>query len=241
MGFQYDNVPRATEVERKLNELKREGNEYTFNEIQRATTKTVDERLSSSLKPNHRFIEAYNERTKKQEIINKKEEYLNSIDENGHKLEKIYLNKEFLAIHDPLNLYKSKKNYEDLAWKVYQDVDSNNIFLKTLYYPNIRSEDYHSLVSRFSEIHRNQPMFNNISLIIAASSMFLGYFGAVKLNLKFKTTLFVSAASLGVGYYSFVLSNRQRIPRMLNKYAINVASKYPEIKFTNVEYGKINH
>lgn len=241
MGFQYDFVPRATEVERKLQSIKEGNSEYGDSQIEKAISKPVQARLSPALAPNKDFIEAYKKRELKLNKEKKKEDFLNSIDEQGHKLEKVYLNKDFIALHDPLNLYHSKQNYEDLAWKVFRDVDASNIFLKTLYYPQIRSEDYNALVAKFSETHASTKVFNKFSLISAVASIGAGYLISTRLNLKAKTALILSGISGVAGYYVLNSIRRSVAQQRLNKFGQEISNKYGDVKFTNVEFTKINH
>lgn len=241
MGFQYDNVPRATEVERKLKAFNLRDNHYDILQVEKVVTKPVESRLSPALAPNKHFIEAYKVREQKLNEERKKEEFLNSIDEQGHKLEKIYLNKDYIQLHDPLNLYRSKQNYEDLAWKVFRDVDSNNVFLKTLYYPEIRSEDYNALVAKFAETYSTTKFFNKFSLIGATTAFGAAYFASAKLNFKAKTAILLSGLSGVAGYYLVNSIRRSYALCNLNKFAGDISNKYSDIKVTNVEYGKINH
>lgn len=241
MGFQYDNVPRATEVERKLQAFSENKSEYGTQQIQKVLSKPVEARLSPALAPNKDFIEAYKRRELKLNEERKKENFLNSIDEQGHKLEKVYLNKDYIQLHDPLNLYHSKQNYEDLAWKVFRDVDANNVFLKTLYYPLIRSEDYNALIAKFGEIHASSKVFNKFSLLGGVASVGAGYFVSTKLSFKARTAVLLSGLT-GVAGYCIVNSIRRSISQSrLNKFAQDISSKYSDVNFTNVEFRRINH
>jgi hypothetical protein len=241
MGFQYDTVPRSTEVERKLAELKNLDTKRYNEEIKKSVQVKVKESLNLNLKPNENFIKAHKEREKQKEIEKKKEEFLNSIDEKGYKLEKIYNNQEFIKLHDPLNLYSNKKNYDDLAWKVYNDVNPDDSFLKTLYYPKLRSEDYNSLVSKFSSVHEMNGYRTKFILINSVIGGIAGYFLSSKLNFKYRTTLLITGLSTYSAYSIFNCLFLKKVKRALNNFASSeISPKYDELKFLKVTYGKIN-
>lgn len=241
MGFQYDTVPRSTEVERKLAELKNLDTKRYNEEIKKSVEVKVKESLNLNLKPNENFIKAHKEREKQKEIEKKKEEFLNSIDEKGYKLEKIYNNQEFIKLHDPLNLYSSKKNYDDLGWKVYNDVNPDDSFLKTLYYPKLRSEDYNSLVSKFSSVHEMNGYRTKFIIINSVIGGIAGYFLSSKLNFKYKTTLLITGLSTYSAYSIFNCFFLKKTKRALNNFASSeISPKYDELKFLKVTYGKIN-
>jgi hypothetical protein len=73
MGFQYDNIPRATEIERKIEELKTIPGDFYKNEFHKATQVEAKESLNIYLKPNKFFIEAHNKRQEQKSIDKKKE------------------------------------------------------------------------------------------------------------------------------------------------------------------------
>jgi len=241
MVFQYDHAPRATEVERKLNELK-EHSITSYNDVLHNTLQPdKSERLPLNLKPNQIFINAYKERKAKEDAEANKEAFLDSIDEHGFKLEKIYKNEHFQSLHDPLNLFYSKKNYDDLAWRVFNDVPSDDAYLKTLYYPELRSEDYSALVRKFSDSHLTNGYKIKLSLFSGVAGLVGGFVLSTRLNFKYKTTIF---SSLALSYLSYKAMNNfflSSTKRRLNNFALTeIAPKYTGLKFASITHGRIN-
>lgn len=242
MVFQYDNAPRATEVERKLKELK-DHSITSYNDIvNNATLPEKKERLPLNLKPNHIFLNAYNERKVKEEAEAKKEAFLDSLDEQGYKLEKIYKNEHFQKIHDPLNLYSSKQNYDDLAWKVFNDVPSDEAYLKTLYYPELRSEDYSALIRKFSDCHGSNGYKLKFSLFGGVFGLVGGFALSTKFNFRYRTAIISSLALSYLSYRTLNCFFLSLAKKKLNNFAITeIAPKYSsELKFTSVTHGQVN-
>lgn len=241
MGFQYDNIPRSTEIERKIEELKTIPGDFYKNEFSKATEVKAKESLNIYIKPNKFFIEAHNKREEQKSIEKKKDEFLNSIDNQGFKIEKIYNEKGFQTLHDPLAVYSSKGNYDDLAWKVFQDVHSDDTYLRALYYPELRSEDYNSLLTKFRDVHSSNGYKNKFKIISSVGGIIGGFLLSSKLNLKYKTSIGLSLASGYLGYSIFNCMFQKNAKKTLNSYAsINILSKYPELKFTSVSHGQVN-
>ncbi len=241
MVFQYDHTPRATEVERKLNELK-EHSINSYNEILNSTLQPEKtESLPLNLKPNHIFINAYKERKAKEDADAKKEDFLDSLDEQGFKLQKVFKNEHFQNLHDPLNLFHSKKNYDDLAWRVFNDVASDEVYLKTLYYPELRSEDYSALVRKFSDSHLTNGYKMKLSLFSGVFGLVGGFVLSTRLNFKYRTAIL---SSLVLSYFSYRTVNNfflSSAKRRLNNFAsTEIAPKYPGLKFTSITHGRLN-
>ena len=97
MPHQYVHTPRATEVERKLEEL-RNSNDLEFISAQINSIKApVKETINQNIKPNENFIKAYKARQAKEQNEKKTQEFLESIDEQGHRVEKVYQQQGFLC------------------------------------------------------------------------------------------------------------------------------------------------
>jgi hypothetical protein len=239
---QYVTAPRATEVERRLQEMKDQPSDVLQNEISKVIYKPPKDLLDDHLKPNDDFVKAHYKRKAKEEQYQQKEEYLRSIDDQGYKIENIYKNTGYHEIHDPLNLYKNTQNYESLAWKVYQDVDDNLPYLKALYYPKLRSEDYQDLVSKFNEYHQYQAFKKKTGIIFGVAGV-IGWFTiANRFRFTGKATI-ASSLILGVlSYYAYIQLLKRSTIRKLNNYsAERIIPKYPEIVITKYEYKVINH
>lgn len=241
MVFQYVHDPKATEVERKLEELRQsKSTEYVQNSINDCLKQEITEPLNWNIKPNENFIKAHNARKKKENEEQKHKEFLNSIDEQGHKLEKIYESEEFQRLHDPNRIYSSKGNYKDLALKVYRDIDDTQIFLKTLYYSNLRSEDYRYLIDLFNHENRMSKFIQIRNLAGGVIGLGGAYLLSNKLTLKFKTSILFCAGSF-IGTYSLMhYLGIRGINKRLNVKSLDIAKKYPEIKLSSIEYGKVN-
>ena len=241
MVFQYVHDPRATEVERKLNSI-RESNDirYIQNQINSVLSTPSTEVINDSIQPEKHFIDEYKKRQILEKNREQKEEFLSTVDDQGHKLEKIYNNTHFQSFHDTHRVYSGKKNYESLAWKVFTQVPENNSFLKVLYYPNIRSSDYSLLVGYFTEEHRKRNRLFNLNLILSLGVAGFGFYSAKNFNFKTKSTLLFSAFVFGAVYYGLNNQSLKRMNSRLNSKALEVAKNYSDIKLLNIHYGKVN-
>lgn len=240
MPHQYVHTPRATEVERKLEEIRNSTDlEYITAQIN-SVRPAIKETLNQNIKPNENFIKAYKARQAKELADKNAQQYLESLDEQGYRVEKVYQQPGYLKVHDPLNIYKSQDPVK-LAWKIYTDVDQSQLFLKTLYYPELRSEDYNRLVHMFSEEHKSIPRRQKFGALLSLVGAGLGYGLGKRFMFKVKTSVFTSVV-LFAGIYYLVNSNSvQRLNSRLNKKSVEIARKYPEIKIENIQYTKINH
>ena len=240
MPHQYVHTPRATEVERKLEEL-RNSNDLDYINAQINSIKgPVKQTLNQNIKPNENFIKAHKLRQEKELKEKKNQEFLESIDEQGHRVEKVYLQQGYLKVHDPLNIYRAQDSSK-LAWKVYTDVDQSQLFLKTLYYPELRSEDYNKLVHIFSEEHKHVPSRQKFGIILSLAAAGLGYSLGSRFAFKVKTSIFTSVLLFAGVYWLNSSYSACRINKRLNKKSVEIAKKYPEIQIENIQFTKINH
>jgi hypothetical protein len=240
MPHQYVHTPRATEVERKLEELRNStDSNYIAAQINSLTPK-VKETLNQNIKPNENFIKSFKERQAKESQEKKNLEFLNTIDEQGHRVEKVYQQQGYLKVHDPISIYKSQDPVK-LAWKVYTDVEQSQIFLKTLYYPELRSEDYSKLVHLFSEEHKYVPARQKFGVLLSLAAAGLGYSLSTRFSFKVKTSLFTSLLLFSGVYWFYGVFSERTINQRLNKKAVDIAKNYPEIQIENIQYTKINH
>jgi len=239
MVFQYVHDPQATELERKLEETRKSNDANYIESSINQCLESPKQPLSQEIKPSEVMIKAYKERQVKQKEEEAHESFLNSIDEQGHKLKKVYLTEGFIATHDPLGLFSSKGNYEKLAWKVFRDVDDSQHYLKTLYFPKLRTDDYNTLISYFEREQRNSKLYSMRNLLLGLAGSGALYYG-VHSTLKMKTTILLSAASFYGLYSIFNCFSVKGMNNRLNRKSQEIAKNYPEIKLTNVEFGRIN-
>lgn len=240
MSFQYVHDPRSTEVERRLESIKKNFSDQEVKTQINSFRKPERELLNGTIKPNKNFIKAYKERQAREKVEEEHNEYLKNIDEQGFKIEKVYNDNGYHSIHDPLNLYASKGNYNKLAWKVYNDVDESQAFLKTLYYPEIRKEDYNTLISLFSEEHRKIPTTQKFQALTSLAVFSSGIAVGNLLRFKMRTSFITGFALAGLSCCLIKSFSTKRMNSRLNSKAIDIAKNYPEIKLLNIKYEKIN-
>lgn len=247
MVHQYTKEERVTAVQKKYFDNRQKANqkdghspdqEY-INAVHSLQLKKLDEEpVRESMKPNHRFVNSYNVR-ELTNIRNKlREQALEHYDESGFRLARIWDNYTFRTTHDPLGIYKKKGNYEDLAWKVFRNLDEKNLYLKTLYYPRLRREDYINLLNLYNEKSANYNRLKWLSygLVIGTSGFAWGL--ALRNNLRFSSFVLLTGGSfVGLKWLvdRYLLNN---LNNNLNRASIQYTNKYPEIKYLTVEYVK---
>ncbi len=125
-----------------------------------------------------------------------------------------------------------------MAWKVFTEVDDSNIYLKTLYYPNLSSSDMHNLLDRFEEEYKTFSNRSRFAYVASFGSLFGTW--ALAYKYRFKFTSFLGATSIAYVATKWTLDqfSASRMSKNLNTFASIVAVKYPEIKFSRVEYTK---
>lgn len=241
MGFQYVHDPRATEVERKLDEIKK-NNDSTFisDQINNITVPKPAERLKGDITPTKDFINAYNKRKVKEHEEQKNKDFLESIDDQGFKIEKLYNNPFYKKIHDPLNLQGSMQNNDKLAWKVYYNVDPTNLYLRLLYYPELRSEDYYRLIGLFKEQNYKAALLNFFKWGSTFGVAGLMYYLCNILKFKSKTKAFLTFGISFCAYSQFRKFPPKIINSRLNSKALDIAHKYPAVKTEQIIFGQVN-
>jgi len=125
-----------------------------------------------------------------------------------------------------------------LAWKVFNDVDDKEVYLKTLYYPKLTSDDLHALIDNFEEqfkVYNNKVRF---SYILSAGSVLGTWSLAYSYRFKFSTFVVSTIASFLIAHTSLSHLHSKSMKNSLNFYAQEVAKKYPQIKYSSVEYIK---
>jgi len=135
-------------------------------------------------------------------------------------------------------VFAKKGNYQDLAWKVFRNVEDENIFLKTLYYPRLVTDDYYILNHYFEDQFKqsaNRTRLNyGLSLFSTVGAWSLAYSLKLKRSSFFALTLLSAyGAFKGLEYL-----NSKSLQNRLNEKAYDIAVKYPEIKFSQIVYTK---
>ncbi len=137
-----------------------------------------------------------------------------------------------------IGVYEKKGNYQDLAWKVFRDVEDENIFLKTLYYPRLVAQDYNNLKHYFESEYKYSTDRRRLNYGLSLLSGF-GAWG-LSYTFKFKKSTFALLTLVSaVGAFKALESlNTKSLQNKLNGKAFSIATKYPEIKFSKIVYTK---
>jgi hypothetical protein len=247
MVHQYVNQEdKISGLERKYNEYKSKINSNTekdTHELYQTSLKFLEEKkqnkpLKIELNPNQRFIDSFNQRVINERKSQEQKELLSEFDSNGNRLACVWKNKSFVQTYDSIGLFAKKGNYEELAWKVFRDLEDNNIFMKVLYFPRLRKEDYLDLIHYYNDnttkYRRNKILSYSLVLGSAALSWSLAY----RNNFKFTSFVLLTGGSFfGIKYLvdRYLLNS---LNSNLNKLSIPIAEKYPEIKYLSIEYVK---
>jgi hypothetical protein len=137
-----------------------------------------------------------------------------------------------------LDIFEKKGNYQDLAWKVYGEVEDSNVYLKTLYYPKLTSNDVHFLFDKFEEEYKSLSNKKRFAYIASLGSLFGTWALAYTYKFKFYSFLATSALAYVATKYTLDKSAHSRMGHNLNNVAEGIAKKYPEIKYSRVQYVK---
>ncbi len=237
---------RISGFQRKYNEYKSKTNSDTVidnQELYETSLKFLEEKKENKpvkieLYPNQRFIDSFNQRVINERKEQKQKELSSEFDSNGNRLACVWKNRSFVQTYDPIGLFAKKGNYEELAWKVFRDLEDNNIFMKVLYFPRLKREDYLDLIHFYNEnttiYRRNKNLSYGLVLGTAAISWSLAY----RNNFKFTSFLLLTGGSFfGIKYFfdRYLLNS---LNNNLNKLSMPIAARYPEIKYLSVEYVK---
>jgi hypothetical protein len=245
MAHQYAQDERETAVQKKYKEQRAKTDQtssITAEEIHKQTIEFLQRKEEESriteVNLNQKMINAYNDRVSKERFINQIEEIKNEYDQNGNRLACIWKNKSFIHTHDPIGIFRKKGNYEDLAWKVFRDLEDNQIFLKVLYYPKLTREDYVNLINTYNQKSSNYNRLRWISygLVLGTAGFSWGF--AYRNNFRFGSFLLLTGGSF-IGLK--LLADRyflNSLNKSLNTSSRPYAEKYPEIKTLSIEYVK---
>lgn len=137
-------------------------------------------------------------------------------------------------------MWEKKGNYDELAWKVFNDVDDKNVYLKVLYYPKITSGDFHSLLDLFEQEYSKLNQKKRFGYLLSAGSVLFTWGLAYRYRFKLPTFALTTLASFGLSKVALDSLYHNSMHHALNSYANNLAKNYPEIKYARVEYKKSN-
>lgn len=121
---------------------------------------------------------------------------------------------------------------------MFRNVEDENVFLKTLYYPRLVTDDFCALNHYFEEQFKsaaNKTRLNyGLSLLSAVGAWGLAY------SFKLKRTTFLGLTLLSAygAFSGLEYLKTSSMQNRLNEKAYDVAVKYPEIKFSQVVYTK---
>jgi len=135
-------------------------------------------------------------------------------------------------------VFEKKGNYQDLAWKVFSNVEDENIFLKTLYYPRLVADDLNVLNHYFEEQFKSSANKTHLNYGLSTLSAVGAWALAYSFKLKKTTFLGLTLISAYGAFRGLENLNRSSMQNRLNEKAFDVAVKYPEIKFSQVVYTK---
>jgi hypothetical protein len=244
MAHQYVHDEKASSLEIQYNEFLDVVNDpiertEVINKILKGNHPEVEERghLLESLNPNEQFVKSYNERTYKETQNNTRKKRIEDYNEDGKRYAKFWETCGFKRIHDPLKIYEKKGNYEDLAWRVHQEVEDYNIFLKVLYFPRITWDDYQELLDVYEDSYRS---FNNKKRFLvypaAAGALISAWAFSYAKRLKFSSFLGLSIGSFFLAHCGLSNYYNKSMKNQLNAYADSIAKKYPEIKYSRLHF-----
>ena len=246
MAHQYADNSSKTGFERKYEKaLENTKEEFDQKKLQYNTVPRQDKIETPDIlefmqknRPNKSFTQAYNERAVEEEEAFKREALKEKYDKNGNLLSYFWEDDNFKTIHDPLNIYKKKNNYDDLAWKVFRNVDDEDIFLKTLYYPRISDSDHKALINIYNDYHKQYNFRRRLAYLSIIGASIAGWGFAYARRLKFVGFL---GTTLGIFFGSKLLLDRVNFNSLksnLNNSSTKFAEKYPAIKFSKVKLVK---
>lgn len=125
-----------------------------------------------------------------------------------------------------------------MAWKVYRDTKDNEIFLKTLYYPNLALNHYNVLIDNFLNESKSLNRGKRLSYLSALGVFGLTWAFAYRFSLRLPSMVVGTIGGTLASAYLIRKCLTNRSNDRLNSFAKEVAEKYPEIKFSRIEYVK---
>ena len=135
-----------------------------------------------------------------------------------------------------LDIYEKKGNYEDLAWKVFRNVDDSDVFMKVLYYPHITKEDYSALTNKFSEEYKKNSSNARFTFITTLGATLFSWYLSSAMRLKMTTFGLLTIGSAATTHCLLKKYYHNKMKNNVNGYAGSIASKYPDIKYLKINY-----
>jgi len=231
-GFELKYEKELSQVHEEFDQKKLQYNTVPRNEI--IKTPDIMEYMEKN-QPNKAFVKAYNERVIEETLIQQREILKDKYDRNGNLLSFFWEDEQFKKIHDPLNIYKKKGNYKDLAWKVFRNVDDDDIFLKVFYYPELTQSDYTSLINLYNDHNKRYLFHKRMTYLSVFGASIVGWGVAYTKRFKFAGFLGTTIGTFLVSKFLLDRMNFNSLKSNLNKCAVKFAETYPEVKFSKVE------
>jgi hypothetical protein len=135
-----------------------------------------------------------------------------------------------------IDIYEKKGNYEDLAWKVFRNINDNDVFLKVLYYPHITKEDYTALTNKFSEEYKRNSSNSRFTLMTTIGATIFSLYLSSAMRLKLTTFGLITIGSAVSTHYLLKKYYLNKMTNNVNSYASSIANKYSDIKYLIINY-----
>lgn len=107
-----------------------------------------------------------------------------------------------------------------------------------MYYPGLTSDDLHSLLDKFEEQLRYYNNKRRFSYLFSAGSVLGTWSMAYLYRFKFSSFVFSTIASFFAVQCGLNAVYSRQMKNTLNLHATDLSKKYPQIKYSKVEYTK---
>ncbi len=107
-----------------------------------------------------------------------------------------------------------------------------------MYYPKLTSNDAHFLFDKFEEEYKSVSNKKRFAYVLSLGSLFGTWALAYSYKFKFYSFLATSAFAFAATKYALDKTANSRMASNLNNAAEGIAKKYPEIKYSRVQYVK---
>jgi hypothetical protein len=108
--------------------------------------------------------------------------------------------------------------------------------MKVLYYPKITNQDFNILMDSFETQYKTFNSKNRAGMLLAGGSTVFSWALAYSLRMRFTGFMLSTVGSFVLAKYAFDAYNSSSMKKSLNFVASNIAKKYPEIKYSTIEY-----
>lgn len=112
--------------------------------------------------------------------------------------------------------------------------------MKVLYYPKITNEDFNVLMDNFEIQYKSLNNKNRFGMFLALGSAAFSWSLAYSLRMKFSGFVVSTVGTFILAKKMAEIYNSSQMNKSLNTIAHNIAFKYPEIKYSTVEYSSSN-